>query len=687
MKTSIKLLAVVATALAAAPALAIDPGACCVQGTSRLDALINPPKGSDEQFFSSGGAPPNVTLILDTSCSMNAWPQDFPTVDVLGNGRGCNHPGFAGNGFDPGVTYRPVIAGIDGSGNAILNPRWFDANLVYRMDGDDGSSPMGHNLNGTPNVTNWDGSGTLATARDEACDATGTTAAERAACKVCINTKGYYVQSSTRRIGTGNFLRYYAPRDVSALMVISQLLFDIREIRLSIITFDNWNGNNADCWGNGNVCMWQQPAPDCNQLQPFDQTSVSTSRSNIMASMANNRPFTTGTPVAASLYAAMYAMRNTSPSNSFDAMFGAGAYPVPHNGSGGVYTENGNTNNKRICTACGFNAVIVLTDGEPNESLISSSAWPSQITSMPTSCTGGSCGSRLDEIAAYFWQTADMRTDYPQTQRIATYTIGFGTNSNANNLLSSTAAAGGGSHFSANNAGGIAKAFQDIFEDISTRNTSFSAAAVSAVQTGSSSTPAVLPRLVPRKNTAWAGRLWRFDQYNEFVEDADLNGDGDKADVFVVEKPCAGAGECALAADGGRPETATNIVTEDNGGNFVRLSSPGTTATPYWEGSRSMMGDGGVGPINDRNIWTVIDTNNDGTFTNADGMLQIKLLPLVSGSYTIPDGGTLSAAAYDGLLADYLGIKGSDRCPSATGPGTLLSRVGLDINSAWGVAG
>lgn len=684
MKTSIKLLAVVTAVLAAAPAFAIDPGACCVQGTSRLDALLNPPKGSDEAFFSSGGAPPNVTLILDTSCSMNAWPQNFPSGD------GCNHPGFAGNGYDPSTTYRPVVASIDGAGNEVSNPRWFNNNLIYRMLGSasSSSSSMGHDLNGFPYGNNfaantWAGSGTLATARDAACNDVGTNATERAACRACIDTKGYYIRGSTR-IGSGNFLRFYAPRDVSALMVLSQLLFDVREIRLSILTFDNWSNNSADCWNGSNVCMWQKPKPDCNQLQPFDQTSVTATRNSILANMATNKPFNASTPIAASLYAAMYAMRSTSPSDTFTTAFGAG-HPKPSTGTGNTFTETGNANEKRICTACGFNAVIALTDGEPNENMITN--WPSQITGMTTTCSGTACGSALNEIAAYFWQTGDVRSDYPQDQRIATYTIGFGTNTAANNLLSSTAQSGGGSHFSANNAAGIVKAFQDIFEDISTRNTSFSAAAVSAVQTGSSSTPAVLPRLVPRKDTAWAGRLWRFDQYNEFVEDADLNADGDKNDVFIVEKPCPGGGECALQADGGRPETAVNIVTEDSTGNFVRLANPTVAATPYWEGSRSMLGDGGVGAINARNIWTVVDTNSDGTFTEADGMLQIKLLPLLTGSISIPDGGTLSAAAYDGMMADYLGIKGSDKCPSSTGPGTLLSRMGLDVGSAWGVAG
>ena len=67
------------TALTSTDALAIDNGACCVQSTSRLESLLNPNKGSDENFFTSAGGPPNIMFLLDTSCSMNAWPARSPT--------------------------------------------------------------------------------------------------------------------------------------------------------------------------------------------------------------------------------------------------------------------------------------------------------------------------------------------------------------------------------------------------------------------------------------------------------------------------------------------------------------------------------------------------------------------------------------------------------------------------------
>ncbi len=662
-----------AIAVTPASALAIDPGACCVQSTSRLDSLMNPTKGSDEAFFSSGGAPPNVTLVLDTSCSMVAWPESWPSAE------GCDHT-FAGNGYVPGTPYRGVIQGIAADGSPIANPRWFDNEKIYSLNG----SSVGHDLAGSPSVTTWSGTGTYDSARNDACNSIIPTsyanyASRRSACRTCVDTKGYFVRNngggSVSRIGSGNYLKYYAPRDVSALMVISQMLYDVREVRLSMLTFENWTNNGPrNCWRGGNyVCMWQLPAPSCDKLMPFDQTALTTSRNAVLAALNANNSFTTDTPVAASLYAAMYAMRSTGPVDSFTSMFGT--FPQPHSPTADtVWNESADSKERRICPGCGFNAVIVLTDGEPNESMIAS--WPSAITAMDsvtaTTCTGGgSCNSRLDEIAAYFWMNGDVRNDYPSAQRVATYTIGFGTNPSATRLLESAAAVGGGTYFGAKNASGIVGALQSIFEDINTRNTSFSSASVSAVQTGSSSTPAVLPRVVPKKDQAWAGALWRFEQYNEFVEDNDLNGDGDKADVFIVDKPCTGATPCAALADGGRPETADNIVTEDSNGLFIRQIG-GAPAQPYWEANREMVAAG----IDDRKVWTVVDRNGDGAFTNADEPLErVQLLPAGS------------SAGYDNRAADYMGIKGSDKCPNGVGSGALLTRMGLVTASAWGLTG
>ncbi|HSN91483.1 MAG TPA: hypothetical protein VLS93_09660, partial [Anaeromyxobacteraceae bacterium] len=52
---------------AAAPAQ--DEAACSLGGSSYADAILNPPKGEDTDFFTTTGGVPNVAFLLVTSGS------------------------------------------------------------------------------------------------------------------------------------------------------------------------------------------------------------------------------------------------------------------------------------------------------------------------------------------------------------------------------------------------------------------------------------------------------------------------------------------------------------------------------------------------------------------------------------------------------------------------------------------
>lgn len=843
-------------AITGTEAEAIDPGACCVQSTSRLESQLNPNKGSDETFFTAASGPPNIMLLLDTSCSMNNWPEAWPSA------QGCNHPGFAGDGYDPTIDYRGFINKV--SGTPLEDPDWFDDAKVYEVD----RSNYGHDLSnsGAPTGTNW-------TSHDSACAAaTGLAigSATHTACKTCLATKGYYV-GSNEKIGTGNYLEFYAPRDVGALMVLSQLIYDVREIRLGIMTFDSWgsnacwnvttttssstnksscttngvqrchdlsndpnncgacgnvcpagqvcdsstcvtpgcpngmalcggqcvdlddnpahcgtcgnacggsvrrrcgsssdgqcssghsgcgsgrtecppgsgicvrtnddpnncggcgvpltginicgagqfcnsgsctalptcpfglsawtqadggvacadresnpefcgpggvtcgaaqecdNDNNGQCEAltcttattNGKVCLWEPQNPSCDKMYPFDSSSVESNRASILNNLAKDNAFTMSTPLATILYAAGYHLRSRTPDGF--AVFGPG-YPGDTSAIHSRLDEPNTANNKSICTACGFNAAILLTDGSPNNEMLGT--LPSQITSLTTvtnaACPAGTgfCNSYLDEVAAWLWLN-DIRADLPGKQSMATYTIGFATNTDTNQLLRSTAIAGGGRYYAATGSAAVKEALLNILDDINTRNNSFSSAATVAVQTGSNSAPALLPRMQPKSGQPWEGRLWRFEQYNEFVETtgttiADLNGDGDNDDIFIVDSVSP---------------TIGNVVTEAADGTFVR-NNTAVPATPFWEANAKLVSDIGVNNWNVRNIWTVVDVNGDGAFTSADA-------PLVS----VRPG----TAAADLKMAEYMGLVGSPFCPSATGPGQILQRFGMGIATA-----
>ena len=637
-------------ALSGTEALAIDNGACCVQSTSRLETLLNPNKGSDESFFSSAGGPPNVLFLLDTSCSMNDWPEPWPDT------RGCAHPTFAGKGYDPGTDYPAFVSGMTGPPGSKVptyNNNWFNDEKVYQA-GDN----FGHDFSnsGGPTGTSFTGTGAtpalrLTAAMATACSAV-TAVANQAACNVCLQTAGYFVEDATTRIGVGNYFEYYSPRDVTAILTLSSLVFGVREIRLGIMTFDNWGGPCYDASSSPPLCLWQELSPSCNKLYPLDQSSVENNRNSILNALSGNNPFTTSTPLASFLYLAGYHLRSKTP-DSFSTLF-ASAFP-----GNTTLDESSTLSQHSICSGCSFNAAIILTDGSPNGELFT---LPPEITSLTAAtapyCTSGVwCGgsnSYLDEVA-YFLAHNDLRNDIPGKQVVNTYTIGFATGADENALLIGTAKSGGGKFYPANGAAAIKAALLEILDDIASRNNTFASAAIASVQTGASSTPALLPRMLPRKGQPWEGKLWRFEQWNEFVKDSDLNGDGDKEDVFVVENVAT--------------PTAANIVVESADGTFVK-SGTSTPALPYWEGNNRLVTNLSVS-VDNRKVWTVFDTNGDGSFTNADTLTRF-----------VP-----GTAAEDLKMAEYMGIRGTAFCPSSTGVGSLITKFGISLSNAQTAAG
>ncbi len=631
----------IAVALAAGSAWAINdtsqPGACCIQSTSALDAKMNPTKGSDENFFTSAGGPPNVLIMLDTSCSMNAWAEDWPTA------KGCGpvtHPGFAGLGYDKTVTYRGFISGMTGPSGAkvpTVDTDWFDNTKVYEAQGsadwNDGS-PYGHNFanSGAPTGSNW-------TTATNACNSiTGISAGDKTACETCLADYGYYVYNSSTRRVSGNFLNFHAPRDSGAVIVLSQILFEVREVRMAVMTFEPWGGGSPPCWSNDDLCKFSDFEPTCNKSYPIDQSAVENNRNSLLNKLAGNNPFTSRTPLASMLYAGAHWLRNlssTTPSvqDGFIAAGLAAGFPTSAN-----YDDSApSTGNRSVCGSCGFNAVVMITDGDPNSEIITPPA--AMVGTQVATCTGGSCGSDLDEIARWMWQK-DLRADYAGTQRVATYTVGLATGTDATGLLSSTAKVGGGKFFGAQSSSQLKDAIMTILSDVVSRNTSFSSAAVTSVQSSGQALAAVLPRLQPRRDEPWQGRLWRFTQYNEFVEDVDYNADSDKADIFVID-------------------SVGSIVVEDSDGNFVKKGTS-TAAQPYWEGNARILNAG----HGNRKIWTVIDSNNDGAFTDADNMVELT---------------TANVAT----LLPYLGIIGTGFCPTtAPSTGTFLAKLNVSNATA-----
>ncbi len=661
MKALFSTLTAVAALLAAPSALAQDPASCSLQSTSRLDALINPARGSDERFFTSPSGPPNILLILDTSGSMAWWPIAWSNSNThsysnssTGTNPGCRQENIDALNYDPNVEYPRMWLSLTNQ-----NSPWFVPDRYYRFDGTGSGTQISFGMGNNPVRFDQNPPDTVISASaDAACtdvigagNGSGRPAA-RAACAQCLATKGYFQFASNRRIATGNFLNFYSPRGHSAVNVISQVLKDSERTRFGVMTFSAGSGASGTVkWSGQDVVRFERFGPRCDQSMSVPERN--NHRSNLLNKMSNGLQFNTGTPLTQVMWGASTYFRSSG-SDPFPGWFGNN-YLRDSN-----FNDESSPGRASTCFSCGFNAMILLTDGEPNEPSGSGAQVPQAVRDLNVPCancsaaaqgaTSGGSNSHIHRIARWMW-THDLRPELPGTQQVATYTVGFAlTNTPALNLLRTTADAGGGRFYAATNSSQLKTALQSIVDDVQNRNIAFAAAAISSFQTGSSTLSALMPRMSPASgDSAWRGDLWRFNQFNEFVEGVDKNGDGDLDDIFVVDR------------DG-------DIVVEDTGGNFVK-DGGNVPANQFWEARRALM----ARTLDSRKIYTVLDTNRDGRITAADNT-----------------GGPIEfTVANREQLKSYLGILGTPVCPTIQtlspvdiDPGKLLTGLKLTHQQA-----
>jgi type IV pilus assembly protein PilY1 len=635
-KLTLSFVALLVVLLRADTAAAIDQAACCMPTTSRLDSLMNPAKGSDEKFFSRPGGPPNILFIIDTSSSMHSWPKDWPTGP-----RGCSDPFLNGLGYNKDTVYDRMWTGLSSQSND-----WFTNTKYYE------APTKGYGVifgNAPQNTSTW-------TTPADACKSiSGIGAKDQNTCQVCLDTQGYYLHDSYTRRVKGNFLNFYAPRDSGAVKVLADVVHDLREVRFGVMGFQTRAAKT--CWGKKQgtntqcLCIQQPMGPTCAKSYPLDSSSVENNRNSVLNDLTNvNTNNSNGldwddcnTPLADALYAAGYLFQSKASPTPFTTYLGNG-HPTSSNFS----AADG------VCFECGFNAVILLTDGEPsNEQKVVS--LPSAITNDPTPCVGCS-DSQLHRVARFLWEK-DLRSDMSGQQRVATYTIGFSEDVADSKLLQETARLGGGRFFAARSTSELKRVMLTILDDINSRNTSFSTAAVSTLQTQSTALTAIVPRMMPARDNTWAGKLYRYEQFNEFVEDQDRNSDGDRSDIFLVDR-------------------SGSIVSEDSSSEYRKLLSEkggpngtpiyGGTAEPYWEAGDELEKLGHAR----RNIWTVTDNGSlsggvkDGLLTQKDGLVAFKLDNITQ-------------------LRQYLAVSGDPLCPSGLGttykPGLILTRMKMPL--------
>jgi type IV pilus assembly protein PilY1 len=222
-----------------------------------------------------------------------------------------------------------------------------------------------------------------------------------------------------------------------------------------------------------------------------------------------------------------------------------------------------------VTSECQKHFVVIITDGEPTWDDFDDETSPDRLAPgkttwrdsligdyyMPGDETEELGNSReeakyLDDVAHFMHQNDFLPTAaYPGTQVLDIYTVGFTTNSVANDILSRAAERGGGDFYTSNNPEELAEAITDAISSIVAKAKSFTSAAVPASRTtdGDNFYSAYF---VPDEDTPfWEGHLKDFD----FTSAGDVLTAGGNCAVGVdpnATPPCDTLGALRTTAEG-----------------------------------------------------------------------------------------------------------------------------------------
>jgi type IV pilus assembly protein PilY1 len=465
-------------------------------------------------------------------------------------------------------------------------------------------------------------------------------------CRNCvkqIREKGYWY-SGTRYYFSGNLLNYYPPKYVVARKVLKDVIIGTKKIRMGLFRFDGVRPPNScnNCSDSGcGACIISDLNPPCplclNEGAAYDnnRTSLINAINNMTVSV-----FNTNTPTAEALFnIGQYY------SGAYSTVFGASSVKSGLNPKSGA--------NDSIAYSCMQNYAVIITDGLPtqdgNDYNLQNAVGNSDGDGNPCDRAGSfnpaQCppygnngyGHLLDDVA-YSLYTKDLRPSMNGTQRIVTYTIGFGTEMfGGDDLLRRAANNSTGLYFSASDPSGLADALKKVLDDVIRRATSYSNISAASFQVSSTS-GAYIPRFFPSTASFWEGYLYAFRQYNEVLTGVNLNNDTD---------PDTGQPD---ATDQLIVDRDTDIVTVDNNTGYP-VKQNGQPANEYWEAGRCLSDPTYHGGTcftahNDRKIYTAIDLNNDG---------------VISSTEQIPFRVDIPSSQF-AVLRDFLGLEGNSYC-------------------------
>ena len=649
--------------------------ACWNRDVERVDYLQNPPEGGDNEFFtgvSDTSGNTNVTLIWPSHATLMDFTQRLYRIRV---DLGGTAPTGCSNAYLNGLPYFMPTGVVPPAGPSNLQGT-YDPTRTYPDPGPTYSGGSGQSdglrTGSAYRYRNWPSSGsasgsyeTLATA----CSNAGG-AAQQAACLACLNTRGYWLNPSvadkdvttSAAVFTTNWLRFHPVKWVVLSLAYKRLVNGplLSSLREAVL------GQSDD---KGTTLLQKMLPQSCaGQGRPLNEK---------LGAIDGVAYTSTAYPVAEMLFnGAWYMGGQTSP-----WLFGSSnTFP-----SGFPNTKSG------PCVNCRGDFIVLFGDGRGDTANAACTpvggvtpAWcsaPAQCTTLGMGAEGdgndfldpsmvGGAGSAIsgssvrqapagtcdmdfaDDVAG--WMNVNpVGIGFPNST-IRTYVVAIGDPKNTYGEMTSlqqVAARGGGDYVVADDFATLESNIQDVFMAIVNRQTSFSAASITTVQS-SGYTSAFLPRFTPNGGQLWPGTVSRFNLFNEFadgcttadqgrVTSANPNGDRSCNDFYLTDSKNAFVGE-----SNGQFVVLDNSKTWDAGWPALAGSSDGgVPASPYWEAGQVLTTRVNAWLAGDaskqRKIYTVAPNTSGGydptliqfTSSNADRLTPLFQLGGVAGDF------------------------------------------------------
>jgi type IV pilus assembly protein PilY1 len=589
---------------------------------------------SDDTALFSTSVPPNVMLIVDNSGSMNTmvWHPDY----IDGTTYSCN---TTNGGFTTDQTWMTGSKTFTKCGKT--RTFWADPKV----------GAAGNNTIWDHNYMNWIFS--LANTDPRLTDINATANGTYSA---CLQARGYTT-----------FDKYRRARVTAAKDVVQEVICNVNQsvkVRFGMAEFRLSGSSNDPNGGYVRIPINDYDAPPYT-LPITSTTNFTGTHQQQIDKAVSVLEGETWTPLGETLFTIYtYFMSRTAanrPKGLNGATFPGYVYKTnPWNNYGDYTTTTSQIPADPVQYDCQKNFVIIITDGEPTKDdfktantadntaqgystftgLIGNYNNDGETEIQGADCVnppGDGCALYLDDIAK-FMEEKDFRPDRPGVQKIDTYTVGFTTSPQANDLLSRTAAVGKGLFYHSSSPEDLTAAIVNAVSDIVQKSQSFTAATVPATRTsdgGNIYTSLFLPQ---NDNPFWEGHLKLFH----------ITADGD-----ILDKN----GNCALLNPSPPGQCKAGAISD--------------AAVPYWDAADQVPDPAA------RTLYTTVNNTFETFDTTNMNVLQLGDTTTTTDDLTMADVPSYPAATPSATSAEVLAdqiVQNVRGCTFGTGVGNTCVR-------------